>query len=145
MEKIKTIGDAYMVVGGLPTPRPDHAEAIAEMALDMLRFITRFNEENNGELNIRIGINCGPVVAGVVGTKKFLYDIWGDAVNTAARMESHGVAGCIHVTSETYLILRDKYEFEDRGVIDVKGKGAMQTYILRGERKPAAPKVSNSC
>lgn len=138
LEKIKTIGDAYMIVGGLPTPRSDHAEAIAEMALDMQKFITRFNEETNNELNIRIGINSGPVVAGVVGTKKFLYDIGGDAVNTAARMESHGVEGRIHVTSETYLLLRDKYEFEDRGIIDVKGKGDMHTYILKGKRIPTA-------
>jgi len=138
LEKIKTIGDAYMIVGGLPTPRPDHAEAIAEMALDMQRFITRFNEETDNELDIRIGINSGPVVAGVVGTKKFLYDIWGDAVNTAARMESHGVEGRIHVTSETYLLLRDKFEFEDRGIIEVKGKGDMHTYLLKGERIPTA-------
>jgi len=138
LEKIKTIGDAYMVVGGLPIPRVDHAEAIADMALDMQKFITQFNEENNIDVEIRIGINSGPVVAGVVGTKKFLYDIWGDAVNTAARMESYGVEGHIHVTSETQLILRDKFEFEDRGIIDVKGKGNMHTYFLNGELIPTA-------
>jgi len=138
LEKIKTIGDAYMVVGGLPIPRVDHAEAIADMALDMQKFITQFNEENNIDVEIRVGINSGPVVAGVVGTKKFLYDIWGDAVNTAARMESYGEGGRIHITSETHLILRDKYEFEDRGIIDVKGKGNMHTYFLKGELIPTA-------
>ncbi len=102
LERIKTIGDAYMVVGGLPTPRDDHAEAIAEIASDMQEYVEQFNKETNQGLSISIGINSGPVVAGVVGTKKFLYDIWGDAVNTAARMESQGVEGRIQVTEETY-------------------------------------------
>ncbi len=132
LEKIKTIGDAYMVVSGLPTPRPDHAEVIAEMALDIQEELISLNEATGRELRMRIGINSGPVVAGVVGTTKFLYDVWGDAVNTASRMETHGLVGAIHVTEATYERLRSGYVFEDRGVIDVKGKGRMHTYILIG-------------
>ena len=134
LEKIKTIGDAYMVVGGLPEPRPDHAEAIANMAMDMYAELYRDKCRENGSrsLNIRIGIHSGPVVAGVIGTKKFIYDLWGDTVNTAARMESHGVEGRVHTMLETYELLRHNFAFDDRGVIDVKGKGDMHTYLLRG-------------
>lgn len=132
LEKIKTIGDAYMVVGGLPTPREDHAETIAEMALDMLDEVNKFNAENEIYINLRIGINTGPAIAGVIGTKKFIYDLWGDAVNTASRMESHGVPGAIQVTQETYEILKNNYLFEKRGTIHVKGKGDMTTYFLTG-------------
>jgi PAS domain S-box-containing protein len=134
LEKIKTIGDAYMVVGGLPTPRANHAEAIAEMALDMQEEIARFNARTGETFNIRIGINTGPVVAGVIGIKKFIYDLWGDTVNTASRMESHGIPGCIQVTQATYKRLRDNYLFEERGVIEVKGKGEMTTYLLTGRK-----------
>lgn len=134
LEKIKTIGDSYMVVGGLPMVRPDHAEAIAEMALDMISEIIRFNAEYKQAFNIRLGINTGPVVAGVIGIKKFIYDLWGDTVNTASRMESHGVPGCIQVTEVTYQRLQNQYLFEARGVIPVKGKGEMMTYFLRGRR-----------
>jgi class 3 adenylate cyclase len=134
VEKIKTIGDAYMVVGGLPTPRHDHAEAIAEMALDMLDEVARFHDETGEPLNMRIGINSGPVVAGVIGTNKFIYDLWGDTVNVASRMESHGIAGSIQVTAETYQLLQDKYWFEERGLIPVKGKGEVTTYILKGRK-----------
>ena len=134
LEKIKTIGDAYMVVGGLPTPRPDHADAIAEMALDMQDQIKRFNVEQGHSCSIRIGINTGPVIAGVIGTKKFIYDLWGDAVNTASRMESNGIGGSIQVTPATYERLRDRFLLEERGVIEVKGKGEMLTYLLKGRR-----------
>jgi PAS domain S-box-containing protein len=132
LEKIKTIGDSYMVVGGLPIAKPDHAEAIAQIALDMLSEIAQFNAEHNQAFNIRIGINSGPVVAGVIGIKKFIYDLWGDTVNTAARMESHGVPGCIQVTEATYTRLQHQYLFEKRGLIPVKGKGEMMTYFLIG-------------
>ncbi len=131
LEKIKTIGDAYMVVGGLPIARPDHAEAIAEMALDMQEAIIDFSKTQNQHLSIRIGINTGPVVAGVIGIKKFIYDLWGDTVNTASRMESHGLPGSIHVTATTYQQLEEKYIFESRGAIEVKGKGKMTTYLLQ--------------
>ena len=130
LEKIKTIGDAYMVVGGLPLVREDHAEIVAEMALDMQQQVRRISTDRGQAFSIRIGINTGPVVAGVIGTKKFIYDLWGDAVNTASRMESHGIAGEIQVTASTYKILQDKYRFERRGLIEVKGKGKMMTYLL---------------
>jgi adenylate cyclase len=134
LEKIKTIGDAYMVVGGLPTPREDHAEAIANMAIDMLHEIRLLSLDHSEPFSIRIGISTGPVVAGVIGLKKFIYDLWGDTVNIASRMESHGITGCIQVTAETYEILKDKYTFQKRGAILVKGKGYMVTYLLTGRK-----------
>ncbi|WP_299017569.1 adenylate/guanylate cyclase domain-containing protein [uncultured Photobacterium sp.] len=137
LEKIKTIGDAYMVGAGIPIPRDDHAEVIAEMALDMLDVIACFNLKHNKSLSLRIGINSGPVVAGVIGRKKFIYDIWGDAVNTASRMESQGLKGGIQITEATYQHLKDRYEFTDRGMIIIKGKGKMHTYILKGRKEEA--------
>jgi class 3 adenylate cyclase len=134
LEKIKTIGDAYMVVGGLPDPRPDHTAAIADMALDMQREIAQFNLDTGETFSMRIGINSGPVIAGVIGIKKFIYDLWGDTVNTASRMESHGIAGQIQVTEATYQQLKKDYLFEPRGKISVKGKGEMETYLLKGKR-----------
>jgi len=138
LEKIKTIGDAYMVAGGLPKPRADHAQAIAEMALAMQVEIERFNQRYDYHCSLRIGINTGPVVAGVIGTKKFIYDLWGDTVNVASRMESHGVAGKIQVTQATYEALRDRYTFEPRGTVRVKGKGSIEAYFLTGKRSAPA-------
>ncbi|MEY3869645.1 MAG: hypothetical protein RLZZ338_3536 [Cyanobacteriota bacterium] len=132
LEKIKTIGDAYMVVGGLPIPNKDHAESIAEIALKMQEEVANFNARHSTAISIRIGINTGPVIAGVIGTKKFIYDLWGDAVNTASRMESHGIPGAIQVTKSTYERLKDKYTFSERGNIYIKGKGEMFTYLLTG-------------
>ena len=134
LEKIKTIGDAYMVAGGLPRIRPDHVEAVAEMALDMQRVITRFRRVDGKPFYLRIGINTGSVVAGVIGIRKFIYDLWGDAVNVASRMESQGIAGGIQVTASTYERLKDKYVLEKRGAIAVKGKGEMITYWLTGRK-----------
>ena len=138
LEKIKTSGDAYMVAGGLPVQRADHAEAIADMALDMQDAIAHFQTDRGEPFQIRIGIHTGPVVAGVIGTKKFIYDLWGDTVNVASRMECQGLPGYIQVTTDIYEQLKDRYLFEERGAIAVKGKGDMITYWLK------AKKVSSS-
>ena len=137
LEKIKTVGDAYMVAGGLPDPLPDHARAVAVMALAIRDEVARHADPSGRPLAVRIGIgiDTGPVVAGVIGRQRFIYDLWGDTVNTASRMESHGVAGCIQVTARTYQRLRDAYRFERRGPIDVKGKGEMVTYFLLGRNE----------
>jgi adenylate cyclase len=131
LEKIKTIGDAYMLAGGLPTPRPDHAEAVAAVGLAMLDAVaaigTRFG---GGALSIRIGIDTGPVVAGVIGRRKFIYDMWGDTVNTASRMESHGVPGRAQVTARTASRLERSFVLEPCGEIDVKGKGPTEAFLL---------------
>jgi class 3 adenylate cyclase len=134
LEKIKTIGDAYMVVAGLPQPRADHTEAMAEMALDMQEAIARLRVSLGLELAIRVGMASGPVIAGVIGRHKFIYDLWGDTVNTASRMETHSLAGRIQVTAATYERLRDRYRFEERGEIEVKGKGRLPAYLLTGRR-----------
>jgi adenylate cyclase len=132
LEKIKTIGDAYMAAAGLPVPAADHAVRAAHMALDMLDALGRFNERNGYRLQLRIGINSGAVVAGVIGKRKFIYDLWGDAVNTASRMESHGVAGRVQVTEATRRRLGEPFLFEERGIIDAKGLGELHTWFLAG-------------
>jgi class 3 adenylate cyclase len=139
LEKIKTIGDAYMVAAGLPEPRADHAEAIAEMALDMQADLGTLCAPLGVDLAIRVGIDTGSVIAGVIGRHKFIYDLWGDTVNTASRMESSGLPGRIQVTAATYERLRDRYRFEDRGEIEIKGKGRLRAYqqvgrVVPGER-----------
>ena len=135
LEKIKTIGDSYMVVGGLPIARNDHAIAVAEMALELLEAIAIINREVGSERAIRIGINSGPVVAGVIGRKKFSYDLWGSTVNLAARLESGGMPGQIHVSQSSYEALKDHFEFTERGVIHAKGVGDITTYFLTGKRR----------
>src|SRR6476659_3578743 len=134
LEKIKTIGDCYMVAAGVPSPRPDHAQALAAVALDMLDAMRTSDEVGHLGLELRIGISSGPVVAGVIGRKRFLYDLWGDAVNTASRMESHGTPGHIQVTEATYELLKDEFVPVPRGTIPIKGKGEMQTWYLLGRR-----------
>lgn len=133
VEKIKTIGDAYMVAAGLPQPHEDAAGAMARMALAMLRELEALNEGAEDGLSVRIGMHTGPVVAGVIGRRKFIYDLWGDTVNTASRMESHGAPGRIQLSEATARLLEGRFELEPRGAIEVKGKGAMTTYWLQGE------------
>ena len=130
LEKIKTIGDAYMVAAGLPEPRADHAEAMAEMALEMRATFERVCRPLGLDLAIRIGMDSGPVIAGVIGRHRFIYDLWGNTVNTASRMQSHGLPGAIQVSEATHALLRDRFEFEDRGEIEVKGKGKQRVYLL---------------
>lgn len=136
LEKIKTIGDAYMVAAGLPELRADHVEAIAEMALRMQAAVAAFSERRGEQLSVRVGIHTGPVVAGVIGKQKFIYDVWGDTVNTASRMESHGEPGKIHVSDIAYKRLVERFTFASRGAIEVKGKGLMETYFLLDRRPP---------
>jgi adenylate cyclase len=133
IEKIKTIGDCYMAVAGLPLIPRDHAARAAHVALDMMEALERFNKDTGHDLLMRIGINSGGVVAGVIGKRKFLYDLWGDVVNTASRMESHGMAGKIQITDCTRRALGERFLVEERGVIDVKGKGPMHTWFLNGK------------
>jgi adenylate cyclase len=130
LEKIKTIGDSYMAVAGLPLPSHNHAEGAANMAIDMQEAMKHFNEKSNHKLDIRIGISSGAAVAGVIGKKKFLYDVWGDVVNTASRMESQGIPGRIQITDTTRLKLGDQFTLEKRGPIEIRGKGPMNTWFL---------------
>jgi adenylate cyclase len=139
VEKIRTIGDNYMVAAGVPRPRPDHAQALACMALEMQHFILTNPACARRKLDFRIGINSGPVVAGVIGRKKFIYDLWGDAVNTASRMESHGVPGRIQISQATYELIRGEFDCEPRGRVPIKGKGEMETYYLLQARLEGVP------
>jgi adenylate cyclase len=138
LEKIKTIGDAYMAVAGAPVPKIDHVTQTAHMALDMMEALDEFNRRKGYTLKMRIGINSGAVVAGVIGKRKFIYDLWGDTVNTASRMESHGVDGHIQMTEMTRQRLDEQFVIEERGVIDVKGIGQMHTWFLVGRNSADA-------
>lgn len=141
LEKIKTIGDAYMVAAGLPEPHPDHAGAAADLALDMMAAAAGLAAPEGEPAAIRIGIASGPVVAGVVGTRKFAYDVWGDTVNLAARMESQGTVGRIQITDETRRLLDGRYRFEERGTIEVRGRGPLRTWFLLGPESPGEEPV----
>jgi adenylate cyclase len=145
VEKIKTIGDCYMVAAGVPSPRPDHASALACIALDMLDAMRSRDVVGDLGMELRIGINSGPVVAGVIGRKRFLYDLWGDAVNTASRMESQGTPGRIQITRATYELIKDEFVCELRGTVSVKGKGELETWYLLGRREgDATARASNT-
>ncbi|MCP4131146.1 MAG: adenylate/guanylate cyclase domain-containing protein [bacterium] len=135
LEKIKTIGDAYMIASGLPEEREDHAPPLVKFAREMLTIIDDINTQEHRDIQIRIGINSGPVVAGVIGKKKFVYDMWGDTVNIASRMESHGEPGKIHVSASTYGLVKDLFPVEPRGSITIKGKGLMDTYFIKPEQE----------
>jgi adenylate cyclase len=135
VEKIKTIGDCYMAAAGIPSPRSDHARTLALMALGMLDAVREQGAMASLGFELRIGINSGPVVAGVIGRKRFLYDLWGDAVNVADRMQTHGTPGRIQVTRSTYELLKDEFVLEARGTIEVRGKGEMETWYLVGPRE----------
>jgi len=137
LEKIKSIGDAYMAASGIPVPAGDHAARAAHMALDMLDALAKFNARTGCTFETRIGINSGPVVAGVIGKRKFIYDLWGAAVNTASRMESHGTAGRVQITEATRSRLGAPFLFEERGAIQIKDMGEVRTWFLTGRSDPA--------
>jgi len=134
LEKIRTIGDSYMVASGVPVPREDHAHALARMALDIVSYVSPTSSPATRPLVFRLGISSGPAVAGVIGKAKFQYDVWGDTVNTASRMESHGVPGKIQLSASTHDLVKDDFVCEPRGLVDVKGKGPMETWFLVGVR-----------
>ena len=134
VEKIRTIGDSYMVAAGVPRGRPDHAQALARMALDMRDYIATHTFRDGQRVNFRIGINSGSMIAGVIGRRKFVYDVWGDAVNIASRMESHGLGGAVQITQATYELIKDEFACEPRGTVNVKGKGEMEVWLVKGPK-----------
>jgi guanylate cyclase len=130
VEKIRTIGDSYMVASGVPRGRPDHAQALVRMALDMREYVALHTFHNGQRVSFRIGINSGSMIAGVIGKRKFVYDVWGDAVNIASRMESHGQGGTVQITRATYELIKDEFVCEPRGTVNVKGKGEMEVWLV---------------
>ncbi|CAG2126527.1 Regulator of RpoS [Cupriavidus yeoncheonensis] len=138
LEKIKTIGDAYMAAAGLPFPAADHAARAAHMALDMMELLNRFNERSGYDLQLRVGIHSGAVIAGVIGRRKFIYDLWGETVNIASRMESHGVAGRVQITEATRQRLGKPFLLEARGTINAKGIGELRTWLVAGRTTDAS-------
>ncbi|MBD65403.1 MAG: hypothetical protein CME62_09355 [Halobacteriovoraceae bacterium] len=133
LEKIKTIGDCYMVAAGVPKERPDDTKNMILFASELNKTLDQYNARTGNDLKMRVGINTGNVVAGIIGKKKFVYDLWGDTVNIASRMESHGEVGRIQVSQNTYELLKNDFEFEPRGPIEIKGKGQMETYFLKND------------
>ena len=142
LEKIKTIGDCYMVAAGVPVPRDDHAHAAADMALAMCEMVDRLQRDDGTALQLRIGLNSGPVVAGVIGRKRFIYDLWGDVVTTASRMESQGAPGRIQITASTHEVIGDTFACVPRGPVEVKGKGMVEAWFLLGRHEASARPAS---
>lgn len=134
VEKIRTIGDSYMVASGVPRGRPDHAQALAHLGLDMRDYLATHTFRHDQPVNFRIGINSGSMVAGVIGKRKFVYDVWGDAVNIASRMESHGLGGAVQITQATYELIKDDFVCEPRGTVNVKGKGEMEVWLVKSSK-----------
>ena len=143
VEKIRTIGDSYMVASGIPRQRPDHAQALASMALEMRDFVATHAFGNNQRVSFRFGINSGSMIAGVIGSRKFVYDVWGDAVNVASRMESHGTSGTIQITRTTYELIKDEFVCEPRGSVSVKGKGEMEVWLVKSAKERALQPVDS--
>jgi adenylate cyclase len=135
LEKIKTIGDSYMLAGGLPRPMTNHARTVVDAGLAMLSLAGRMASQGHAVSQVRIGVHTGPLVAGVIGTSKFYYDLWGDTVNVASRMESSGVTGRLQISNETRLAINNEFEVEARGPVDIKGKGLMETYFVLGHKR----------
>lgn len=137
VEKIRTIGDSYMVASGVPRGRSDHAQALVCMALDMQKYLATHTFRNGQRINFRIGINSGSMIAGVIGRRKFVYDVWGDAVNIASRMESHGLGGAVQITQTTYELIKDEFVCEPRGTVNIKGKGEMEVWLVKSVKENA--------
>jgi len=135
LKRVKTLGNSYMAVSGVPEPSADHAARAAHLSLEMIQALERFDERTSSRLQVRIGIASGPVVAGVIGRRQYLYDVWGNAANTASRMESHGVAGRVQVSESTRRLLGEPFLLEERGTIEVEGQGELKTWFLAGRKK----------